>query len=272
VDRRDDEPMSGPSPGHPPAQHTTARDLMLTLLAVAAGCLDAVSFLGLGQVLVAAMTGNTVLLGIALGEADAQGALRAAISIAGFVAGAVLGAAIVDRDAQDTVWSPAVTWALALELVILVALALAWHLLEDRGDWSIDYRYPLIVAAGITMGLQSAAAHRIGVPGVATTYVTGTLTSLASRVVRWLRMPQDAGNSDQARKAGAPWLAPSVWIAYGAGAVFAGATHLLWPSGALLFLAREIRWPSAALLLPIGIIAVVALMAAIVYRRRPPPA
>lgn len=255
----------------PSSQLTTARDVMLTLLAVAAGCLDAVGFLGLGQVLVAAMTGNTVLLGIALGQADAQQALRATVSLVGFVAGAFVGAAIVDRDAQETIWSPAVTWALALELAILVVLALAWHLLEGRGDWTVDYRYPLIVAAGFTMGLQSAAAHRIGVPGVATTYVTGTLTSLASRVVGWLRTPDTAAPNVRARKVGAPWLAPSVWIAYGAGAMFAGATHLLWPSGALVFLAREIRWPSAALLLPIGIIAVVTLIAALVYRRRPAP-
>jgi uncharacterized membrane protein YoaK (UPF0700 family) len=238
---------------------------MLTLLAAAAGCLDAVSFLGLGQVLVAAMTGNTVLLGIALGHADADAALRSAVSIAGFVAGAMVGAAIVDRDAQDSVWSPAVTGALALELAIIVVLALAWHLLDGRAGVAIDYRYPLIVAAGIAMGLQSAAAHRIGVPGVATTYVSGTLTSLAARLVGWLRTRGDAPRGDQARKAGAPWLAPSVWLAYGAGALFAAAAHYHWPSVAL----RGIGWPSAALLLPIGVLAVVTLIAALVYRRSP---
>ena len=262
--------MSGPTRGRgggPPALLTTTRDVMLTLLAAAAGCLDAVSFLGLGQVLVAAMTGNTVLLGIALGHADLHAALRSAVSIAGFVAGAMVGAAIVDRDARDSVWSPAVTGALALELAIIVVLAVGWHFLEGQAGVAIDYRYPLIVGAGIAMGIQSAAAHRIGVPGVATTYVSGTLTSLAARLVGWLRTRRDAARGDQARKAGAPWLAPSVWIAYGAGALFAGATHLLWPSGAFLFVAREIRWPSAALLLPIGIIAVVTLIAALVYRR-----
>jgi uncharacterized membrane protein YoaK (UPF0700 family) len=111
-------------------QPTTARDVMLTLLAVAAGCVDAASFLGLGQVMTAAMTGNTVLLGVALGQADAQGALRATVALAGFVAGALVGAAIVDRGARGVVWAPAVTAALALELVALIVLALAWHVLE----------------------------------------------------------------------------------------------------------------------------------------------
>jgi uncharacterized membrane protein YoaK (UPF0700 family) len=258
---------SGVRAGDPSARLTTTRDVILTLLAAAAGGLDAVSFLGLGQVLVAAMTGNTVLLGIALGHADLHAALRSAVSLASFVGGAMVGAAIVDRDRRDNIWSPAVTWSLALELAIIVALALAWHLLEGRAGVTVDYRYPLIVAAGIAMGVQSAAAHRIGVPGVATTYVSGTLTSLAARLSAGCARG-DAARSDQARKAGAPWLAPCVWIAYGAGALFAAAAHYHWPSIAL----HGIRWPSVALLLPISVIAVVVLLAAIVYRRSPAPA
>jgi uncharacterized membrane protein YoaK (UPF0700 family) len=260
--------------GRPHAQSwrpTAARDMMLTLLAMAAGCLDAVTFLGLGQILVAAMTGTTVLLGIALGQGDAQTALRATVSLAGFMTGALVGAALVQRGAQNDIWSPAVTRALALEFVILVALAVAWHLLENRGNWTVDYRYPLIIAAGMAMGIQSAAAYRIGVPGVATTYVTGTLTSLAARLVGWLRASRAAAPGDQARKAGRPWLPASVCIAYGAGATFAGATHLLWPSIDLPPLAHDMTWSSAALLLPIGIVGTVILIAALVYRRRAAP-
>jgi uncharacterized membrane protein YoaK (UPF0700 family) len=242
---------------------------MLALLAVAAGCVDATSFLGLGQVLTAAMTGNTVLLGLALGQADAQAALRSSVALVGFVAGAFVGAAIVGRGPQATIWSPAITWALALELVILVALAVAWHLLEGRAAWTFDHRYPLIVGAGLAMGIQSAAAQRIGVPGVATTYVTGTLTSLAARVVGWLRNARAAARADQAGRIGAPWLPATVWIAYGAGAVFAGATYHLWSPVVLPSLAHEVRWSTAALLLPIGIVALVILTAAIAYRRRP---
>jgi uncharacterized membrane protein YoaK (UPF0700 family) len=161
--------MSGPSAPRSKAaaaRPTTARDLMLTLLAMAAGCIDAASFLGLGQVMTAAMTGNTVLFGLALGQADAEGALRASVALAGFVAGALVGAAIVQRGPSGVVWVPAVTAALALELVVLVVLALAWHVLEGRPAWSIDYRHPLIAAAGVAMGIQSAAAQRVGVPGV----------------------------------------------------------------------------------------------------------
>lgn len=70
--------------------------------------------------------------------------------------------------------------------------------------------------------------------------------------------------------AAAPWLQASVWIAYGAGAVFAGVAHLWWPTllPVLGGVAGVVRWPSAALLLPIGIIIVVLLIAATVHRRR----
>ena len=244
---------------------------MLILLAVAAGCVDGASFLGLGQVLTAAMTGNTTLLGLSLGQGDAKAALRATIALAGFVAGALVGAAIVDRDARSAIWSPAVTFALAVELAVLVALAFAWHLLEGRGDWTIDYRYPLIAMAGIAMGIQSAAAHRVGVPGVTTTYVTGTLTNLTARLVAWLRTSRAAARGDRTSKVDPPWLPASVWIGYGAGAMFAGAAHLAWSSGTLAPTAHQARWPSAALVLPIGLVAAVILIAAIVYRHRPVP-
>jgi uncharacterized membrane protein YoaK (UPF0700 family) len=249
---------------------------MLTLLAMAAGCVDAASFLGLGQVMTAAMTGNTVLLGLALGQADAEGALRATVALAGFVAGALVGAAIVQRGPSGVVWAPAVTAALALELVVLVVLVLAWHMLEGGPAWSLDYRHPLIAAAGVAMGIQSAAAQRVGVPGVTTTYVTGTLTTLAARVVGWLRSSPAAAPDDRARDVGAPWLQASVWIAYGAGAVFAGAAHLWWPSVALppgvAGVAGGVRWPSAALLLPIAVVTAVILIAALAYRRPAAPA
>jgi len=167
-----------------PAPPDRARDLILTLLAVAAGCVDAVSFLGLEQVLTAAMTGNTVLLGLALGQAEVQAALRSTVALSGFFAGTLLGASIVERS-RGPIWSPAVAAALAIEFALLVALAITWRL-ADGHRW-IDDRFALIAAAGLAMGLQSAVAHRAGVAGIATTYVTGTLTTLAARLVGALR-------------------------------------------------------------------------------------
>src|SRR3712207_7363631 len=79
----------------PGATSATERDAMLVMLALAAGCVDAAGYSGLGQIFVANMTGNTVLLGLAIGQAEAQTALRAVVDLAGFVVGAAAGAAIV---------------------------------------------------------------------------------------------------------------------------------------------------------------------------------
>lgn len=220
--------------------------MVLIMLALAAGCVDGVSFLGFGQVLTAAMTGNTVLLGLALGQGDVAGALRSIMALLGFFCGVLLGAALVARAPGS------LAVALAVELVVLVAVALAWPFAEGTGQW-VEVRLLLIAAAGLAMGVQSAIAYRIGVAGIATTYITGTLTTLAARLVG-----RSTGPAGQA----ASWVHAAVWLAYGAGAAFAGAMRVLWPA-----LVGGAGWPSAALALAIVIVAAVALCAALGQRR-----
>ena len=60
---------------------------MVVLLSVTAGCVDAVSYLGLGHIFTANMTGNTVLLGLSLGQAHWQAALRSGVALVGFIVG-----------------------------------------------------------------------------------------------------------------------------------------------------------------------------------------
>jgi uncharacterized membrane protein YoaK (UPF0700 family) len=219
------------------------RDAMLTSLPLAAGCVDAVGFLGLGQVFVANMTGNTVLLGLAIGQADGRGVLHTGTALAGFVLGVAIGATIVERSPEHTSWTPAVTAALGLECVILVAFAAGWLLAGS--DASGVPVYLLIVLSALAMGVQSAAVRRLDVADVSTTYITtGTLTSLAARTVRWLRsafssvaeLPgrdEDRLSLTQPSERGL-LLTADVWLAYGAGAVIGGAAELLWQPAALL--------------------------------------
>jgi hypothetical protein len=51
-----------------PRSLIAARDGLVLVLAGTAGCVDAISYLGLGHVFTANMTGNTVLLGVSLGQ------------------------------------------------------------------------------------------------------------------------------------------------------------------------------------------------------------
>jgi hypothetical protein len=61
---------------HHAAGATRGRDAMLASLSLAAGCVDAVGYLGHCRVFVANMTGNYVLLGLAIGQADGRDVLQ----------------------------------------------------------------------------------------------------------------------------------------------------------------------------------------------------
>ena len=83
---------------------------MVVLLSVAAGCVDAVSYLGLGHVFTANMTGNTVLLGLSLGQADWQAVLRSSMALLGFSIGVAVGTLIAESDRdRHVVWPITVT-------------------------------------------------------------------------------------------------------------------------------------------------------------------
>src|SRR5262249_10539668 len=105
-----------------------ARDAMLLILTWAAGAVDAVSYLGLGHVFTAMMTGNTVLLGLALAQGELLAAGRSILALLGFALGVTVGATIVERDESESEWPRAVTAALGLEAAILAVFAVVWHL------------------------------------------------------------------------------------------------------------------------------------------------
>src|SRR5215467_5739972 len=102
---------------------TLGRESMLLALTWAAGVGDAVSYLGLGRVFTAMMTGNTVLLGLALAQGELHAALRSILALLGFALGVVLGALVVERDESDAEWPACVTAALAVESLILAVFA-----------------------------------------------------------------------------------------------------------------------------------------------------
>src|SRR5436189_5617045 len=74
-----------------------SRDAMLLALTWAAGSVDAISYLGLGQVFTAMMTGNTVLLGLALAQRETLAAMRFILALIGVGIGSFVGAIVVAR-------------------------------------------------------------------------------------------------------------------------------------------------------------------------------
>jgi uncharacterized membrane protein YoaK (UPF0700 family) len=160
------------------------RESMLLLLSLAAASLDAISYLGLGRVFTAMMTGNTVLLGLALAQGEVLAALRSILALIGFAIGVFVGAIIVERESEPAEWPAAVTAALAFETMILMIVAASFTLFGNTREGMV---YSLIILSAFAMGVQSAAVRRLGVPGIATTYITGTLTSLMVDLLGWLR-------------------------------------------------------------------------------------
>lgn len=119
------------------------------------------------------MTGNTVLLGIAIGRGNVLAALRAAVSLVAYVSGVALGANIVNPPpTSEEIWPQAVTKALFIEFVVLLIFAAGGIFADVTLNQFI--LYALIALAAIAMGIQSTAVHALGVSGIATTYITGT--------------------------------------------------------------------------------------------------
>ncbi|MER7701898.1 YoaK family protein [Kitasatospora sp. NPDC097605] len=153
-------------------RHGPLPPLML-LLTLATGVVDAVSYLGLGHVFVANMTGNVVFLGFALAGAPGLSAVASLVSLAAFLAGALTGGRLAARTAAHR--GRLLTVAAGVQTLLTAAAAGTAAAVDgDRAQ------YPLIVLLGLAMGLQNASARRLGVPDLTTTVLTLTLTGLAA--------------------------------------------------------------------------------------------
>src|SRR6185312_4925587 len=111
----------------PPKTVWRVRKTLVLLLSCAAGSIDAASYIGLGHVFAANMTGNTVHLGMAVSHVSPVDVWRSTSALVGFLLGVTLGAAIVERDDSTAPWPRAVTTALWSELLLLGAVAVVWR-------------------------------------------------------------------------------------------------------------------------------------------------
>jgi len=175
-----------------PSRHRfDAADFGLTLLAFAAGGMDALAFLNLREVFPSAMTGNTALLGVALGQGHLIAASRPLAAFAGFVAGAAAASGSVHLWLAKVPTSRAVSRLLAVEATLLAAFALACQFVT----WPVGGNaavYGLIFPAAAAMGMQSVAARLIGRAGIVTVVLTSTLTSIVGSLVAIMLRPGSA--------------------------------------------------------------------------------
>lgn len=156
-----------------------SRNVLTLVLVLLSGATDAVGFLALGGAFTSVMTGNLVLLGVSVANANAVLALHTVTAIGSFVLGAWLGARVSLSGKRDDglVWPRGVTRALWVEFATLSAFATWWWTTEGAQGDSVWFALMLNAAA---LGIQSSAVQRFGVAGLSTTYLTGTLTTLVA--------------------------------------------------------------------------------------------
>ena len=152
---------------------------LLLALTMVTGLVDAVSYLSLGHVVTANMTGNVVFLAFALASAPDLSVARSGIALAAFAMGALVEGRMVAR----VEGRPRLRWAsdaFAIEAMLLlcgaaVAAAGTDDLLRDP-----PRLYALIVLTGSAMGIRNAVVRKLAERDLTTTVLTLTITGIAA--------------------------------------------------------------------------------------------
>jgi len=251
---------------HRPAQ----RAAFALLLAAVAGSVDAIGYLTLFQLFIAHMSGNTVRVGIFIGQRDWTSMFQRAFPIPMLVLGVMAGGLLTEVGLRRG-FRATLSAILLLECLLLAVFAVYASTVVVLGQVppSDGWRFYLAVALpAFALGLQNAALRRVGGHTVRTTFVTGMLTDLAEAAVAyavWLhdqrRCTPNLRLSTLVRRSGQDEsfhrfvLYTSIWLMYVAGAV----------AGTL----AKASFGLAGLALPIALLALVSLWNA--YRPVLPP-
>ncbi|MFF7188919.1 YoaK family protein [Streptomyces sp. NPDC008222] len=161
---------------HPPVQRAPGgrEPLLPALMTVTAvsGLIDAISYLGLGHVFTANMTGNVVIIGFAAAGVPGFSVVGSLVSLAAFLLGALVAGRLETVMRRRT----APHW-LRLILILETALLATATAVAFAASHAADV---LIALIALAMGLRNGTVRKLAVPDVTTTVLTLTLTGLAS--------------------------------------------------------------------------------------------
>jgi uncharacterized membrane protein YoaK (UPF0700 family) len=149
---------------------------LLVALTVVTGLVDAFSYLVLGHVFVANMTGNVVFFAFALAGVGGFSATASVTAIGCFALAALavgrVGRSLAGRRELLLGVTAGIQTVIVAETVTMTALA--------SNPMPAGLRYALIVALSLTMGAQNATARKLAVPDLTTTVLTLTITGMAA--------------------------------------------------------------------------------------------
>ncbi len=148
-------------------------------MTVVTGLVDAVSFLSLGRVFTANMTGNVVILAFATARVPGLSIAYSLTALLSFLVGAIFGGRIMARAGADSQIRFAAQ-AFVLEVVFLAVASFC----------SIGYRsdllkhsfqpFALIALTALAMGTRNAAVRKLAIPDLTTTVLTLTITGIGA--------------------------------------------------------------------------------------------
>src|SRR6266699_703861 len=154
---------------------TAEKTIVYALLGmtIVTGLVDAVSFLSLGRVFTANMTGNVVILAFATARVSGLSIARSSTALLSFLVGAMLGGRIMARASAETqIQFAAQAFLLAASFC---AIGYRGHLLEDSFQ-----AFALIALMALAMGTRNAAVRKLAIPDLTTTVLTLTITGIAA--------------------------------------------------------------------------------------------
>jgi uncharacterized membrane protein YoaK (UPF0700 family) len=224
------------------------------LLTIGTAATDVACFTRLGGVFASVMTSNLVFLGLSAARHSGALAARSSVAVAAYVTGVAAASRLARagpraRAPDDPAgaarpggsggqpWSAWIAGTLLVEIALLAMFTAGWESTGTKPEGGAQLL--LLVAAAVAMGIQSGVVAVLGVAGVSTTYLTGTLTTLIDA----LASPQPRPGANVRRAAAlcalvggaalgglllatVPAAVPAVPLATLAGAIIAGTLWL----------------------------------------------
>ena len=152
--------------------------LLLHIATAITGLIDAISYLALGHVFTANMTGNVVFVAFAVAGVPGLSLTRSLTALVAFLIGALIGGRVATRFAplERPNW---VTTALIMESALLFSSTLVAINFRDSSGSSFQL-YSIIVLTAGAMGIRNATVRKLAIPDLTTTVLTLTITGLAA--------------------------------------------------------------------------------------------
>jgi uncharacterized membrane protein YoaK (UPF0700 family) len=159
--------------------------MALSLTAIG-GFVDAVGWIALFQIFTANMSGNSIHIGMYLGQTDWPNLFRPLCAAVSYVVGMALTRAAIEVAGRSGIRRIAsITFTVEALLLALFAHARpAMHLGQLANLYSPAY-FTMVALLALAMGVQTATLTRVGALTIYTTFVTGTLTKMTESVTRF---------------------------------------------------------------------------------------